>query len=324
MPSQKPKHHKTVKVHAPARLHLGFMDPDGTLGRRFGSVGLAISEPATELVIATSDTTAVSGPESDRITKLLAKYCSAFEIDDQFHVESVSAIPAHAGLGSGTQLALAVGAGLRASLGQTYDAEILGQLVDRGARSAIGISAFDRGGFVVDGGKTDADRPPPVIAEAPIPSDWRIILALDATAQGIHGKREHEAFAELQPLSRETAAQLCHLTTMQMLPALHEENLTAFGEAVTEMQAVIGRYFAPVQGGSAFSSPRVQDVIAKLGQHGAVGLGQSSWGPTGFAFTADPDAAERLYATLVEEAKASGVELVVVSGRNTGAQISVK
>ena len=39
------------RIVAPARLHLGFLDVDGTLGRRFGSLGLAIDEPATEIVV---------------------------------------------------------------------------------------------------------------------------------------------------------------------------------------------------------------------------------------------------------------------------------
>jgi len=31
-----------VTVAAPGRLHLGFLDPDGSLGRSFGSLGLTI------------------------------------------------------------------------------------------------------------------------------------------------------------------------------------------------------------------------------------------------------------------------------------------
>jgi predicted sugar kinase len=38
-----------VCVHAPARLHLGFLDPGASLGRPFGSLGLVIAGP--ELVL---------------------------------------------------------------------------------------------------------------------------------------------------------------------------------------------------------------------------------------------------------------------------------
>ena len=40
-----------IRVCAPGRLHLGFLDPSGSLGRRFGSVGLVIDGFETEVVI---------------------------------------------------------------------------------------------------------------------------------------------------------------------------------------------------------------------------------------------------------------------------------
>ncbi len=323
MPHHKPAAAEKSRVLAPARLHLGFLDPDGALGRRFGSVGLAISNPATEIEIVRTDKTAISGHEQHRAQELLTNFQTTLGIKGHYNVAIKSAIPAHAGLGSGTQLALALGAGLQALAGQPVVPGDLGALVSRGARSAIGIASFENGGFIIDGGKGDADRPPPVVARAEIPDQWRIVLALDTRAQGIHGKREREAFSKLEPLSKATSAHLCHVTMMQMLPALHDQDLTSFGAAVSEMQAIIGNYFAPAQGGSAFSSPEIEKIVQKMGHLGGQGLGQSSWGPTGFAFLDSPDAAERLYATLVEEAKASGLELLVVSGRNHGAQIDL-
>jgi len=323
LPKDKHVTAEQIRVRAPARLHLGFLDPDGALGRRFGSVGLAISKPATEIEIIRASETVVSGPEQQRAAKLLSRFQSALNIEGEYQVNMHSAIPAHAGLGSGTQLALAVGAGLQSIAGKSVIPEDLGAIVSRGARSAIGIASFEKGGFIVDGGKNAADRPPPVIARTEFPETWRIVLALDTRAQGIHGKRERTAFSKLEPLTKAKAAHLCHITMMQMLPALHDQDLAAFGNAVSEMQEIIGSYFAPAQGGSAFSSPEIAQIVQKMGRLGGHGLGQSSWGPTGFAFLESADAAERLYATLVEEAKASGLDLLVVSGRNHGASIDV-
>lgn len=311
-----------VRVTAPARLHLGFLDPDGVFGRRFASVGLAITEPATTLSLKRANKNQASGLEQARVTKLLTRFQDALKINGQFDVTVNEAIPSHAGLGSGTQLALAIGAALQTSAGNSVSPEQLGTIVDRGARSAIGMAAFADGGFVVDGGKKQADRPPPVVARVPFPDHWRIVLAFDHDAQGVHGEREHEAFAELKPLPREMAADLCHMTLMQMLPALHDADLDTFGQAVTDMQTIIGNYFAPAQGGGAFLSRRVEAVVRQMGARGGTGLGQSSWGPTGFAFFDSADAAERLYTTLVEDAKASGVDLKIVQGRNSGAQIT--
>lgn len=314
--------HSHVKVIAPARLHLGFLDPDGVMGRKFASVGLAVSAPSTKLTIQRAETTTCTGAEQERTSRLVARFQSALQLDGDYAITVDNAIPPHAGLGSGTQLALALGAGLQTLANRPVNAAQLGAIVSRGARSAIGIASFERGGFIVDGGKKDASHPPPVLSRINFPEHWRIVLALDHQAQGIHGDDENHAFAELKPLPQTTAAHLCHLTLLQMLPALHDCDLKSFGTAVTEMQTIIGEYFAPAQGGSAYSSPRVASIVNKMGALGGCGLGQSSWGPTGFAVVESAEIAERVYTTLVEDAKASDVQLMIVAGRNTGAQIS--
>lgn len=312
-----------LRIRAPARLHLGFLDPDGCLGRRFASVGFAISEPETVLTISRAKSNTATGAERDRAEALLTRLSSELSLKHRYAVDVSSAIPAHAGLGSGTQLALALGTGLLRLEGAPIDTRTLGEMIDRGARSAIGMTAFDQGGFIIDGGKTESPAPPPVLIRCDMPETWRILLALDTCETGVHGKEEREAFSKLAPLAKEKAAHLCHLTLMQMLPALKAKDLAAFGAAVEEMQKIIGAYFAPVQGGSAWSSTNVERVVRKLGSAGAAGLGQSSWGPSGYAFVASQDAAERLYDTFVEDAKAGGVDLQIVAPRNSGAMIEV-
>ncbi|MGH8511817.1 MAG: hypothetical protein ACREU8_10690, partial [Gammaproteobacteria bacterium] len=44
----------TVTVTAPARLHLGFIDMSGDLGRRFGGLGLTLSGIQTRLSVTRS------------------------------------------------------------------------------------------------------------------------------------------------------------------------------------------------------------------------------------------------------------------------------
>jgi beta-ribofuranosylaminobenzene 5'-phosphate synthase len=228
-------------------------------------------------------------------------------------------------LGSGTQLALAVGAGILKLAGQTKSGFEIGALGERGARSAIGIAAFDQGGFIVDGGKSldaaKAGTPPPVVMRAAIPEDWRAILILDERAEGVHGDRETAAFASLPAFPAASAAHICHLVLMQLAPAIHEADIAAFGAALTEIQQIIGTHFASAQGGSPFSSPSVGRMASKLADAGAVGIGQSSWGPTGFAFVPNETAAKRLYHSFVGDAKADGLKLLIVKGRNTGGSI---
>lgn len=328
-----------VTVSTAARLHVGFIDPDGTLGRRFGSLGLAIDQPATRLAVRRAVTFGASGPEARRAEQAARRFSEDLAGGTPFHVDVFEAIPPHAGLGSGTQLALAVGAAIMRLSGSSDhhttqvdqtppDLDLgarLGALAERGARSAIGIASFISGGFIIDAGKSrsahSASTPPDVLMQIRFPEAWRAILILDSRVQGVHGEAEAAAFAALPPFGVEAAQRIAHLVLMQLAPALHEADLETFGAALTEIQQCVGAYFAPAQGGSAWSSPAVGVLARKLAAAGGTGIGQSSWGPTGFVFVPCQEAAETLYRTYVEEAKALGLSLAIVKGRNTGAEI---
>ncbi len=321
----KPKTFRKVMVRAPARLHLGFLDLSGGVGRRYGGLGLAIDAPKTKLSVAMASSFSASGPESDRALLAAHRYGAEFAPDIKFCVEIERAIPTHAGLGSGTQLNLAIGAAILKLSGQNRSGAQIGALAERGARSAIGIAAFEHGGFIVDAGKSldpaHASAPPPVVMRAPFPDDWRAILIMDEQIQGVHGDRETAAFASLPPFPSAAAAHICHLVLMQLAPALYESDIASFGAALTQIQEIVGHHFASAQGGSAWSSPAVGRMASKLKDAGAVGIGQSSWGPTGFAFTPTETAAKSLYHSFVGDAKADGLKLLIVRGRNTGATI---
>lgn len=326
-----------IEVEAPARLHLGFIDLNGSLGRRFGSIGLAVDAPATRLTVKRASAFASSGPEAARALQAAQRFSQAFAAGAPFAVDVATAIPAHAGLGSGTQLALAIGAAilrhtdpLRQRVASDEPVALaetarLGELAERGARSATGIAAFTGGGFIVDAGKSLAPglgtRAPPVLMQIPFPESWRAILVLDMRVEGVHGEAETAAFARLPLFPAAAAAHIAHLVLLRLAPALHERDLPAFGSAVTEIQEIVGGYFAAAQGGSAWSSPAVGAIVRRLGGAGAVGIGQSSWGPTGFAFVPDPVSADTLYHSFVEDAKALGLDLMIVRGRNSGARI---
>lgn len=310
-----------MHVVAPARLHLGFLDLEGGLGRRFGGIGLAVDRPATELIIRRATAAWANGPEAERAHAALIRFTQAFGIAADFHIEVIGAIPAHAGLGSGTQLALAVGAGLARLAGLEKSPAELGEIQERGARSAIGIASFASGGFIVDGGKTARQTPPPLIMRTTFPAAWRALLVYDRRAAGVSGDRELAAFAKLPLFSANAAGEVCRSVLMQVMPGIMEADIAAFGAGITHIQEILGTHFAAAQGGSPWTSPAVGALVAKLGAAGAVGLGQTSWGPTGFAFVDSPAAAERLYASFVRDAKAMGLEIEIVGARNSGARI---
>jgi predicted sugar kinase len=105
-----------------------------------------------------------------------------------------------------------------------------------------------------------------------------------------------------------------------VLPAVAESNIAMFGAGIREIQAAIGDYFAPAQG-ARFTSPEVGTVLAHLDAQGAHGIGQSSWGPTGFAFTASPQEAERLAALARAHQHGRALDIRVCAALNRGAEI---
>ncbi|MGE0379962.1 MAG: beta-ribofuranosylaminobenzene 5'-phosphate synthase family protein [Hyphomicrobium sp.] len=306
-------------MNAPARLHLGFLDLNGSLGRRFGSIGLAIDKPQTRLVIQRTANHSAHGPESSRALHLVSRFSN--HSGQGYSVTVEEAIPAHAGLGSGTQLALAIGAAIAQLEGRPLTPYGLAQLGERGARSGIGLAAFVDGGFLIDGGRGTHDQAPPVTLRADFPDHWRVLLVLDPARSGVSGEAEVQAFKALPVFPEEWAATICRLILMKLVPGLKELDIQAFGSALTEIQQIVGAHFAKAQGGSPWTSAAVGRLVQRMGELGAIGLGQSSWGPTGFAFVESEEASDRLYHSLVEEAKADGLEIVVARGRNTGATI---
>ena len=312
-----------VRVRASARLHLGFLDLNGGFGRRFGSLGIAIEKPAVELGLSDADRLDIEGIEPDRLRAYAEAGAALLGVPARGRLVLRSSIPAHAGFGSGTQLALAVTAGLARLHGTPFDAHAAAAALDRGNRSGIGLSAFLRGGLILDGGRGPDGTAPPTISRIPFPAEWRIILVLDSMAEGIHGAQEAEAFQRLPPFPIADAAHLCHLTLMRILPAAAIHDLIGFGEGIAELQRRIGDHFAPAQGGR-FTSPRVASVLAAFEALGIPGIGQSSWGPTGFAIIGSQSEAEQTVRSLVSKGLPLGVDLMIVRGRNTGASITVR
>ncbi|HET9018418.1 MAG TPA: beta-ribofuranosylaminobenzene 5'-phosphate synthase family protein [Acetobacteraceae bacterium] len=311
---------QAVTVSSGARLHLGFLDLNFGLGRRFGSLGLALDAPVTRVALKRAARTQVAGPEAARAGRYLDLVMAACGLRDAHALTIEAAMPAHAGLGSGTQLALAVATAVRRLHGLPPDLRADAARLGRGARSGIGVGLFAAGGLVLDGGRGARDAPPPLLARLDVPEDWRVLLLLDPARDGLSGEAERDAFAALPPMAEATVATSCRLVLMQALPAVAEADLPAFGDAITRLQRAVGDHFAPAQGGR-ITSPRVAAALDRLGGWGAVGLGQSSWGPTGFAFAPDPEAAHWLRDRLAAFPDAPAA--MVVRPRNRGADIGM-
>jgi beta-RFAP synthase len=222
-------------------------------------------------------------------------------------------------------MALAVGAAVMRLAGHVATSADIAERLGRGARSGIGVLGFEHGGLIVDGGpgrapgRSGVATLPPLLSRHAFPDAWRILLIDDTTREGLHGDDERRGLAALAPFPATLAAHLCHLVLMRVLPGIAQADFSAFADGIGEIQQTIGEYFAPVQGG-VFASPAVAQALNAVRDACPAGIGQTSWGPTGFAFLPDARTAERALAIARDAlSDAPGVVCSIAAGRNRGA-----
>jgi beta-ribofuranosylaminobenzene 5'-phosphate synthase len=283
---------RTITVESPARLHFGLLDLRGGLGRRFGGIGAAAPEITVRISVSPADGIQATGPDAARAAEFARRFLGHHRLTGGATVRVERAIPAHAGLGSGTQLALSIGHALAALHGVSATAPDIARAVGRAKRSAVGTWTFAGGGFVVEGGRrTDReDDTGPMLARLPFPAGWRCVVALPRARPGISGAAEAAAFASLPLPDEREVERVSHLVLMAMLPALADGDLATFGAALTEVQELNGRWFSAAQGGT-FAPGASSVLVRRMREWGATGVGQSSWGPAVYAIVDGDDAA---------------------------------
>jgi beta-ribofuranosylaminobenzene 5'-phosphate synthase len=310
-----------VRVTTTARLHMGFFDLTGSVGRRFGGIGLAIDAPCTQVQVKESKDLIIDAKNCKNVTNIVEKLIKSFNLSKSFSVEVLQNIPEHAGLGSGTQMALAIGTALNHLFALNLSTTQIAAAAMRGKRSGIGIGAFVQGGFLLDAGKhTDKNDEdiPAIVARHIFPADWCVLLVMDAAHTGVHGAEELVAFQALKPAT----SSLRIMVDEHMLPAMQRADLLAFGEYMQQLQAYNGDYFAPIQGGR-YASVDVAQALDWLQSKGVACVGQSSWGPTGFAILETRQQAERLQVQAqLMFADKPNISFKIVRGKNTGASIT--
>jgi beta-ribofuranosylaminobenzene 5'-phosphate synthase len=311
----------SIFVEAPARLHFGVLDLRGRLGRCFGGLGAAIPSPSLLIEVELAERVTAEGPDADRAVEFAGSWLAYQGVPGGAHLRIHRAIPSHSGLGSGTQLGLAVARAMAELHGIAAEPLELARSTGRGKRSAIGTWTFALGGFIVEGGrKPGSGRIAPLLARFPIPPTWRCVVAVPHGGRGLSGEAEAEAFEQLPSPPDRDVERVAHLVLMQLLPALVEADLPSFGDALSTIQRITGAWFAAQQGG-IFAPGPTEQLIAELARLGAVGVGQSSWGPAAYGLVDSDDAAAEL-ATQVARLLRPGGQVFRGGFASRGARIS--
>lgn len=315
-----------VTVRTPSRLHFGIVDMRGDLGRIHGSVGVAIDQPYVLLKASPAAELRAKGLRADRVRQYAEKTMKFAGVKGGAEFDLVSDIPEHIGLGSGTQLALAVGAALR----ELYDIELsleeMASKLNRSRISGVGTYAFKHGGFIIDGGHR-VDKPdsvPPLIFRSEVPEGWLFVIGVPEIDAGLSGATEREAFKRLDPPAEALVGEVSRIVLVKMIPAILERDIEAFGEAMTALDYKFGEYWMRVQRGR-FSHPAIEEGVEFLLRAGAYGVGQSSWGPAFYGLVDGERQAREVSERLGELLNSDGRrgEAFYTRPDNKGAKITV-
>jgi beta-ribofuranosylaminobenzene 5'-phosphate synthase len=311
-----------IQVVTPSRLHITLIDLNGALGRIDGSVGLTLNYPSIRINAKKDAQLSVSGTTefAERIKSAASAVLTQHGING-VAIDVVQEYPNHVGLGSGTQVALAVGT----AISELYDLHLspttIAKLTGRGGTSGIGVAAYEFGGFLVDGGHKGKTEflpssasgkygPGPIIARHDFP-DWTIVLAIP-NLRGASDKREIDVFQKQCPLPLNEIQELCHVILMEMLPAVVEHDIESFGRSINRVQTIgFKRREIELQ-------PFCAHLVEFMRENGAIGAGMSSFGPVVYGITEGKQLQKAVESYLND---AIGGKVRTVKAQNTGAYV---
>jgi beta-ribofuranosylaminobenzene 5'-phosphate synthase len=325
---------RRIIVQTPSRLHLTLIDMHGGSGRVDGSVGITLNEPGILLEMRQSPVLEVQGCDSvtqERIMDCARQVLKGLHAGGNVSITVREYFLSHIGLGSGSQIMLAIARGIAEIYGRSLPIKDLALLVGRGGTSGIGTAAFEHGGFIIDGGHAFGQgceksgfrpsaasrgvRPPPVIFRHEFPVDWRILLAMPNLPAGASGIRETDVFKTYCPVPIDEVRTLCHEILMRMLPGIIEKDLDLFGSSVNTVQKL---GFKKVE--LSLQPKQIPELIERMRSAGAACAGMSSFGPTVYAIgDTDMRGIEQAARSYMDEH--TGGTTLITSARNRGAQV---
>jgi beta-ribofuranosylaminobenzene 5'-phosphate synthase len=307
-----------VKLRTPSRIHITLIDLNASLGRMDGGIGIALEEPFIEISGIKSERLLVNGKNRERAKDAASRMLRALSVEGGVELTVEETYEPHIGLGSGTQLMLGVGY----AISKIYNIDItlrkISEIMKRGGTSGIGTAAFEHGGFILDGGHSTTEKraflpssaskasPAPILARYDFP-DWKIASVIPKGLE-VQGESEVNIFQKHCPIPISDVRRLCHLVLMRLLPAIVEDDITAFGEGINEIQKT---GFKKIE--VELQNPMVKDILKRCQKY-TFGAGLSSFGPTIYCLLDDVD--------MLLEQVGDDARVIVTKANNEGVRLS--
>ena len=328
-----------VRITTPCRIHLSLIDENGYTGRVDGGVGLMLDQPNVVLEVSNSaDEFAIECHRYYResvhvINEKASKVFKLFHINNKnFHFNLLRYYPSHVGLGSKTQLSLAIGTAISKLKNMDIPIEEITKMVERGGTSGIGWRGFETGGFILDGGHdygigkekenflpssaSGSANPALTISKYDIPENWRFVLVIPNVKPGAYGEEEVDIFKKYTPIPRDEVNEVSHQILMKMLPGILRNDLQCFGEGLKRIQSI---GFKKIE--ISLQKQIVKDLLKLFEKIGVKAYGMSSFGPSILGITDSDEEAEKLKETVEKHLNGIGGHIYLCRPNNTGAKI---
>ncbi|MHA1893638.1 MAG: beta-ribofuranosylaminobenzene 5'-phosphate synthase [Candidatus Helarchaeota archaeon] len=326
---------KKIKIKTISRLHFGLIDLNGSLGRIDGGIGLALNYPNTilEAIPEKKDIIIETESQEETIREIIDKVMKNLAIDKGIKIIVKELIPPHVGLGSKTQLSLAIASLItRFYIDKVPSLEELGRITNRGGTSGIGINIFDKGGFILDAGHSfgpkkekesilpsSASVAPPALplARFEVPPEWYFVITIPNAGKHIHGINEVNIFQRFCPIPEEEVGKVARLVLMKILPSIALKSIESFGEGLTKLQQ-IGFKKLEVD----LQPELIKDLMKFYLDNGAYGTGISSFGSVTYGLVHGSGNAKRLKKKVEDFLKnREGGTVFTTNSNNTGFSI---
>lgn len=340
-----------VIITSPSRLHLSLIDLNGALGRVDGGIGVALNDPFSKIEVSEVDREEVEKEGNPKeVIPILEGIKRSVKLRRDYRVRILNKLPAHVGLGSQTQLSLSVAKAIAVLEDRSYSTVELARLVRRGGTSGIGVAAFDRGGFILDGGHSflNSDNkkenrskefldekskegiktsflpssasnvpPPPVLFQQALPEDWFFVVTIPDVKRGAHGIEEVENFKRYCPIKEEEVEKVCRIVLMKILPSVLEKDIESFAKNLTMLQ---GTGFKKIEVGLQHG---ILKELFSFFEDRALGHGMSSFGPTTYALVEGEKRAKELASEAKEFLEEKGFRSFVTysNANNRGTEV---
>lgn len=297
-----------IRIRTNRRLHFGLLAPVpvSELDLVYGGLGVMVDTPGIEVTAEHAGEWHIQDDDPSTVSRIINHLKSRFPDLTPLKLEVHRHAPAHQGWGTGTQLALAVAQACCLAASKPWNAVEMACATGRGSRSGIGIVGYEQGGFLFDQGKSADGKVQSPVISIPFPESWTFVLVEPGQEQGLFAESERIAFSQLQQAKVEVVRQMQNIIRDQILHAVQNWQFEIFARALTEYNRLAGTHYHKVQQGD-YSSEMNATRLEIMKQAGAIGLGQSSWGPGLFAVFPDESDAQ----SFISSMKLPGCKLLI-------------